>query len=165
MLQIVKIPHPRLYQVAADVTEITQEIRDQAREMIFLMQSAGDGVGLAANQVDLGYRMFVAHVPFDETAPGMPGIPNSTGVPVVYINPRDVLLQGKPETMWEGCLSWPGYQALVRRHPIVTMTYTTLDGEVRREKAFGLLARVWLHEIDHLDGKNIIATGSMRRKK
>jgi peptide deformylase len=142
-LKIVLYPHPVLRKKAKPLSEITPEVRDVAARMIFLMHEA-PGVGLAAPQVGLPWRLFVA---------------NPTGKPEddrVFINPvlRDP--GEEPEAYEEGCLSLPDIQASVTRPKLITVEAIGLDGKKFTLTSDELPARIWQHEIDHLDGVLIL---------
>lgn len=142
-LQIVLYPDPVLRQQAKPIAHIDDEVRAIAARMIELMHQA-PGVGLAAPQVGLPWRMFVA---------------NPTGQPEddqVYINPRITNLGGGNVAREEGCLSLPGITAEVIRPHEATIQATDENGEGFEIQADDLLARIWQHEYDHLDGVMII---------
>jgi peptide deformylase len=101
-----------------------------------------EGVGLAANQVDLPYRLFVANPEGD---------PNETDSEAVFINP--VLSGGRGlEEDEEGCLSIPGIRAPVTRNATIKIEAYDLDGNEIAGELEGLMARIAQHETDHLDG-------------
>jgi peptide deformylase len=138
---------------------VSDEVRNVARVMIELMFEA-EGIGLAAPQVGLDWRLFVVHVPESETrsaaaGPGDP-LPEATPRPTVYINPVLSLPEGAPELMEEGCLSLPEIRGDLLRPPTITITALDLEGQPFSQRATGLLARCWQHELDHLDGVLII---------
>jgi len=143
----------------ADPVEPGGEVRDVAQRMIELMHGA-DGIGLAAPQVGLPWRLFVAHVPPPQTgdAPGdpPPDPPAWTDEPGIFLNPEIIDHSDDLALAEEGCLSLPGIQGDVRRPSMVTMRAITPDGHTVELAARGLLARCWQHEIDHLDGVLII---------
>jgi peptide deformylase len=143
-LSIVFYPDPALRRKADPVEEIDATVRATAARMIDLMHEA-EGVGLAAPQVGLPWRMFVTSAEAGEDA-----------IDRVYINPR---LSGfSPDLVprEEGCLSLPGVTAEIRRPGAVTVTATDIDGAAFTLTDGELLARVWQHEVDHLDGVLII---------
>lgn len=154
-LGIFHYPAAVLRRRAAEVPEVTAEVRAVAKRMIELMFEA-EGIGLAAPQVGLPWRLFVAHVPPSEgrSAEGDPL--SATASPVVYINPVLSDPQGAVESYEEGCLSLPDISGEVLRPPIVTITATDLEGQRFTRTAAGLLARCWQHETDHLEGILII---------
>tara|TARA_A100001391_G_scaffold156856_3_gene115075 strand:- start:238 stop:894 length:657 start_codon:yes stop_codon:yes gene_type:complete len=135
-----------------------EELRLVAHRMIDLMNGA-QGIGLAAPQVGLSWRLFVAHVPADPELEGESNdsdLPISCDEPGVFFNPEIVKYDGDLEPYDEGCLSLPGITGEVNRPAIVTMKAINLHGEEVTLKATGLLARCWQHEIDHLDGVLIL---------
>ena len=97
------------------------------------------GVGLAAPQVGASLRLVVV----DATA--------GRDKPLILVNPRVVDASGR-DLAEEGCLSVPGINAKVRRRERVAVEYDTLEGRREGVEADGLLARVFQHELDHLDG-------------
>lgn len=120
---------------------VDAELKRLIAEMFELMYQH-DGVGLAANQVDLPYRVFVANPE---------GSPKSKATEFAFINP--VILKGAGQhEREEGCLSIPGvYGPVVRKETVHVQAYN-LAGEEISGELDGLLARVVQHEIDHLDG-------------
>jgi peptide deformylase len=110
-------------------------------EMFELMYKH-EGVGLAANQVDLPYRLFVANPTGDATKKEQE---------FAFINP--VILSGKGQVEGEeGCLSIPGLVGQVTRKEKVQIEAYNLAGEMFTGELDGLFARIVQHEIDHLDG-------------
>jgi len=145
-LNLVKVPHAALFTVAMPVANHPLNIAEAARvaeRMVQIMRNH-KGIGLAANQVGLPIRVFVCF------------IEGVTEVPMVCINP-EIELAGDMRGAREGCLSDPGAQVFVRRRHRATLTYTDTGGDRLTVKGYGLLARVWQHEIDHLNGINIRA--------
>lgn len=150
-LHIVTYPAAVLRRRAAELREITPEVGRVAERMVELMREA-DGVGLAAPQVGLGWRLFVAEVrPGDGRSPDADPASATPG-PVVYINPVLSSPQGAPVLGEEGCLSIPEVRGDVPRAPTLTITALDLRGRTFTQRGTGLLARCWQHEVDHLDG-------------
>jgi peptide deformylase len=157
-LHIVHYPADVLRQRAADVPAVTDSVRAVARRMLELMHEA-EGIGLAAPQVGLPWRLFVVQIDPDDSAPPEtnPAEPPSfTRGPEVYINPILTDPLGPPVAGPEGCLSLPDIRGDVLRPPVITIEFTDLEGQRRRKTASGLLARCWQHEYDHLEGVLII---------
>lgn len=169
-LHIVSYPAAVLRQKALRVPEVTDEVRAVAMRMVELMHQA-EGIGLAAPQVGLPWRMFVVHVPADDkrvnnTEVALPSPPTSATTdavlmvsnrePQVYINPVISSPEGPPARSSEGCLSLPDIHGEVLRPPVVTITATDLNGRTFAQRGGGLLARCWQHEFDHLEGVLII---------
>ena len=139
-LQILRYPDPRLYTVAKPVTQVDDEIRALADEMIQIMY-ASDGVGLAATQVDRHIRLIVMDT--SETH----------DQPRVLINPE--LVTGSDDWILgeEGCLSVPAVYEKVERHARVRVRALGRDGQPYEFDAEGLTAVCVQHEMDHLMGK------------
>lgn len=158
-LKIVTYPAPVLLKKAAPVPEVNDEVRAVAQRMLELMREA-EGIGLAAPQVGLAWRMFVVDIepPEDEGGDEPEGdLPTFTDGPEVYINPKFADPIGAPEPMEEGCLSLPNIRGEVLRPPTITIQALDIDGRPFTQTATGLLARCWQHEMDHLDGVLIIS--------
>lgn len=154
-LVIVHHPEPVLRRRAAAVERVDDHVRAVARRMIELMFEA-EGIGLAAPQVGLSWRVFVAHVPANEERVAGADPMQATPGPMVYINPRLSEPSRDLEPMEEGCLSLPDIRGEVRRPTQISITATDLNGAMFTHRASGLLARCWQHEMDHLDGVLII---------
>ncbi len=154
-LQIRTYPDDVLRTKARPLAAVTDEVRAVAARMIELMYEA-EGIGLAAPQVGLSWRMFVAHVPESDERSATATPASATPEPRVYINPVLSEPKGAPEPLGEGCLSLPDILGEVLRPPTITITATGLDGKAFTQTATGLLARCWQHETDHLDGVLII---------
>lgn len=141
--------------VAVD-TGVDESLLAVAHRMVDLMRGA-QGIGLAAPQVGLPVRLFVAHVPTDpEAEPDPSGLPISTDEPQAFFNPVITEFSKDLEPYDEGCLSLPGITGEVNRPSTVTMRAINIEGNEVELKATGLLARCWQHEIDHLDGVLIL---------
>jgi peptide deformylase len=156
-LHIVHYPEAVLRRKAKRLEAVTDEVRAVAARMIELMY-VEEGIGLAAPQVGLSWRLFVAHVPEDAEEPRSATMdpPMATLRPEVYINPVINVFEGPPEPLSEGCLSLPDIRGEVLRPPVISMSYVDEHGQAVTRRAGGLLARCWQHELDHLDGVLII---------
>ncbi len=144
-LELVHYPHPTLRHVSKDLKRVDSELCDMVAQMFELMYEH-EGVGLAANQVDLPYRVFVTNPSGDR---------DNREAEQVFINP--VLRAGKGQTeAEEGCLSIPGVLGPVVRQEKITVEAYDLTGEAFCGEMEGLFARVVQHEVDHLDGKLFI---------
>jgi peptide deformylase len=133
--KIVRYGAELLRQTAQEVEELDDEIRELIEGMYEGLVEYR-GLGLAAPQIGVSKRVFVYDV--------------GDG-PHALINPRIVKRSGE-EVSSEGCLSIPGLQGEVPRALRVTVTGIDENGNKVKIKAEGLLARVFQHEIDHLDG-------------
>ena len=135
-------PDPVLRRRALPVEAVDASIRRLVNDMFETMYAA-PGVGLAAPQIGVLQRVLVL-----DTRPRQPEVQ-----PVAMINPRIVSTEGGPSIYREGCLSIPGFVGLVDRHEKITLTGLDRYGKPLRVKATGWLARVFQHEVDHLDGQ------------
>ncbi|MDZ4658217.1 MAG: peptide deformylase [Bythopirellula sp.] len=140
-LEVIHYPHPTLRHVSKPLKRVDRELRDMIAQMFDLMYEH-EGVGLAANQVDLPYRLFIANPTGDA---------KQKDSEHVFINP--VILGGKGQVEGEeGCLSIPGLVAQVTRKETVQVEAYNLAGELFSGELNGLFARIVQHETDHLDG-------------
>lgn len=139
-LRIVTYPHPTLRHVSKPVRRVDAELRRLVDEMFQLMYAA-NGIGLAANQVDLPLRFFICNLAAQPDA----------GEEHVFLNPVLSRQKGLSERE-EGCLSFPGLYAPVRRPETVRLQAYSLSGEEIQLELEGLMACVVQHEVDHLDG-------------
>lgn len=119
-----------------------KDIRDLVARMRRIMREA-NGIGLSANQIGLDLKMFVAEVP------------DAQGGLKFYaiFNPELEKTDGETVVAEEGCLSIPGKFGDVERAQQVTLKGQDKGGRPVKIKAWGLLARVFQHETDHLNGK------------
>jgi peptide deformylase len=140
-LELVEYPHPALARKAKPLARIDDSIRDAVGQMFDIMYEA-QGVGLAANQVALPYRIFIVNVTGQRGA----------GEELVFLNPALSRPRGTA-VQEEGCLSLPGLRMDVRRPERVVLDAWSLDGQPIHLDLDGFLARVVQHEFDHLEGR------------
>lgn len=140
-MRIVKYPHPTLRHKSKPLRRVDADLKRIIRQMLDMMYE-GKGVGLAANQVDLPYRMFVMNIESD---------PAAKDQEYVFINPVITKRNGTGEGE-EGCLSLPEIYAPVRRSEKIVLSAYNLAGEEVDCEFSGLFARAAQHEYDHLDG-------------
>lgn len=126
------------------VKEVNPRIIEILEDMVDTMIDA-DGVGLAAPQIGIIKRMFVARPHVDED--------DEEKLNKIYfmINPEITYTEGTQESS-EGCLSVPGYMGLVERPQKIKITATDIDGKRRDYEFEDFEATVFCHEMDHLDG-------------
>ncbi len=154
-LRIVSFPDPVLKARARPIETFDTHLGEVAARMIELMREA-DGIGLAAPQVGLPWRLFVADVPEGEERKVDDDPPSATPEPQVFVNPELFDLRGEMEGLEEGCLSLYEIRGEVVRPWFASVRATDLAGNPITGHAQGLLARCWQHEADHLDGVLII---------
>ena len=140
-MEILKYPHPTLRHKSKPLLKIDSELKRFVEEMFELMY-ATDGIGLAANQVDLPYQLFVMNTSGDVKKPE---------TEYVLINPVILKRKNRSEDS-EGCLSFPEITASVIRAAEIELEAITLRGEVKKYSLRGLMARAVQHEMDHLNG-------------
>lgn len=140
-LRLVEFPHPALLRPAKPLVRLDPAMHDVVEEMFRIMYDA-EGIGLAAPQVALPYRIFIVN------CAGKRGV----GEEHVFINP--VLSRPRGTAIQEeGCLSLPGVRMDVRRPAKVVVDAWSLEGDPIHMDLDGLLARVVQHEFDHLEGR------------
>ena len=157
-LPIVCYPKKILKQKAEEVLDITSQIKKLIPQMVETMYK-NEGIGLAAPQIGISKRIIIVETsenpraavreksrPFDK----------AQGKPLAFLNPVITKKLGKPVTEEEGCLSLPGTFVRVKRSQKITLECQTAEGKVVKIEAGGLIARIFQHEIDHLNGKLII---------
>ena len=110
---------------------------DLAHDLVEFMYE-NNGLGLAANQVGLPYRVFA-----------MRGHPQN----FVCFNPKIISESAEVVSMEESCLSFPGLVVKVKRPKSIRARFTMANGEIKTEPFVGMTARIFLHELDHLDGR------------
>jgi len=140
VLPIIKIGHPTLRKVAESVDKFDQNLQDFVDDLIETMR-INEGVGLAATQVNVVKQVFV----IDK------GLIDEAWEVQAYVNPEILESEGL-ENLEEGCLSIPGIRSEVERSPTIKVKYQDLEGKIIEEQLEGLLARVFQHEHDHLNG-------------
>ena len=129
-----------LHRPARPVAEITPDILQLVDDMIQTMYAA-PGVGLAAPQIGVPLRIFVADISSGRTS----------GDLITFINPEFVERDGM-QLEEEGCLSVPGFNATLARPSRAVVKGLNREGEEQVIEATGLLARCFQHEMDHLEG-------------
>ena len=152
-LRLRVFPDPVLRDKTEPVTLFDESLKDLVADMVRIMHTE-DGVGLAAPQVGVSLKLAVI---FHE------------GVLHVLINPCVTSSEGE-QSGEEGCLSFPGIYGTVVRPEKITLTCRDINGNEVSSEVSGFLARAFLHEMDHLEGKLLIdhfspLKRSMARKK
>ncbi len=144
ILKVARLGHPVLRTPARsiEVSELMNETTQRLIDDMFETMREHQGIGLAAPQVHVGIRLFVAGV--DDPDGGMP--------PVVMVNPEIMPIGDLTEDDWEGCLSIPDIRGMVPRRGEIRVRSLDRDGREHTMTASGFPARVIQHETDHLDG-------------
>ena len=142
---IVRYGNPFLEKPASPVTVFDDKLKALVDDMFESMYEA-HGVGLAAPQIGISKRLAVIDVTFKE----------DPDAKLVLVNPQIIHKEGK-QAQSEGCLSVPDFRESVTRAKKVTVRAQNVHGEWYEKTGEELLARAFLHEIDHLDGKLYIS--------
>lgn len=153
--EVLQLGNPQLRQIAKPIAInnvdgarlSAAELQNLAVDMLDTMQEEG-GIGIAAPQIGVSLRVMVVASQPNARYPHAPAM-----APVVMLNPElewasDIVVKD-----WEGCLSVPGIRALVPRSVHIRVRYT--DASTLQETHIeyrDFVARVWLHEFDHLNG-------------
>jgi peptide deformylase len=145
ILEIATLPEPVLRRKAKPVADFGPSLQTLADDMIETMRVA-PGVGLAAPQVGESIRLIVVEYPLDDEQEDAPK------KLYVVANPEIKEISAETELGIEGCLSIPGLHGEVERALAVTVRGRTRRGQPIKIKAKGWMARIFQHEIDHLDG-------------
>ncbi len=161
-LSVVHYPAPVLRTKAKPVAAVTDEVRAVIDRMYALMDEE-EGIGLAAPQVGLSWRLFVVDVPElldpkegeDRRSPD-DDPPTASRGRMAFINPVLSKPEGELVSFKEGCLSLPEIRGGVLRPEIITVTALDAEGKSFTLRSGGLLARCIQHEYDHLEGMLII---------
>lgn len=143
--EVVKLPEPILRKQAHKVTDFGKDAQKLINDMIDTLHDE-PGVGLAAPQVNVSLRWIVVEYPLDDSKE------NAKPKILVVANPE--ITQISPETVKgiEGCLSVPNLFGEVERALEITVTGLNRQGKKQKIHAKGWLARIFQHEIDHLNG-------------
>ena len=150
LLDIIQPDNPVLRRKARRVTSFDRRFQKLVDDMIETMQEA-KGIGLAAPQVAVSQRVFVARLP-DDSEEAREEFGEQAGVLYVIANPKLLRVSKEREDGVEGCLSIPGFIGDVERPVAVTIRGQDRHGKALRVRAEGWLARVFQHEFDHLNG-------------
>jgi len=150
--KIVTFGHPVLHRAALPIKKIDQEVVDLARDMVLTMHAA-PGIGLAAPQVAAGQRLITVDLSVGENPDDL----------IILVNPEFIETEGE-EVGEEGCLSVPGIHENVKRPSRVRIKGLDLKGKEKVIDATGQLARVFCHEVDHINGRLFIERLSPLKK-
>ncbi len=149
---ILKYGAPELETESTSITRFDEEIKTLAEDMLETMYAA-PGIGLAAAQVGVNLRLMVIDITGGE----------EQGHQIIFTNPEITEQEGIEEAE-EGCLSIPGYTAIIERPSKVHVVGQDLEGNPQELDAEGILARAVCHEIDHLDGILYLDHASVLRR-
>jgi peptide deformylase len=144
---IAQVGNPALRQSARCVASVNDpDMQTLIDDLLLTMELAG-GVGIAAPQVSAGDRLFIVASRPNARYPNAPQME-----PTPMINPVIVAHSADQEKGWEGCLSVPGVRGLVPRYRWVQVEYLDRAGNLQTQHLTDFIARIFQHELDHLDG-------------
>ena len=154
ILDILTIPDKRLKHKSVEVKEIDGKLLKFVDDMYETLYETGNGIGLAAPQVNVLKRVVVIDIKENEKSNKM-----------TLINPKITMKSSEKCSHQEGCLSIPEYYAEVVRAKYIQFEFTNIDGKQIKSEAEGLLSICIQHELDHLDGILFIDhISSLKRK-
>ena len=164
ILDIHVIDDPVLRRKAKKVVKVTPELRQLLDDMVETMRVA-PGVGLAAPQVGVSERVIVVEYAEDDDEED--GAPPPKKKLYTFINPEIIWASEEMVDGTEGCLSIPGWLGDVSRHEAIAIKALNRSGQKVKINVEGWLARIFQHEIDHLDGvlyiDRLVSPDTLRR--
>ncbi len=147
ILDIAELGNPILRRQAQAIDRVTEPKILQLIDDLIATAEFKNGVGIAAPQVSESYRLFIV-----ASRPSIryPQAPKMN--PTAMINPTIISYSQEIVKGWEGCLSVPGLRGLVPRDRAIEVEYTTIAGDRVRKIFTDFIARIFQHELDHLNG-------------
>ncbi|MGQ9872179.1 peptide deformylase [Leptodesmis sp.] len=146
-LQVIELGHPVLRRVAKPIEEARRNSLQPLMDQLIQTAQQTNGVGIAAPQVGRSERLFIVA---SRPTPRYPHAPVME--PTVMINPQITSHAAERVKDWEGCLSVPGVRGLVPRYQAIIVEYTDRYGQHQHQELTDFVARIFQHELDHLDG-------------
>jgi len=148
---IAQLGHAVLRKRALEVENIQNDECQQLIEKMMLAVSEAGGVGIAAPQVHHSLRIFIISSKPNARYPDAPVMR-----PTAIINPEILHYSSEKVKGWEGCLSVPSMRGLVPRYNQITVRYFDREGHEQQKELSGFIARIFQHELDHLNGLTFI---------
>ena len=155
LLPIVKWPNPLLKEKSKPVKVVNESTQKFMKDMYETMIHE-NGIGLAAVQVGQLKRILVIHIQDNERYDDVEGNKEISTEPLFIVNPEITKESEEYITYKEGCLSFPGQFANVKRHNDIIVEYLDFHGKKQEIHASGILSICLQHEIDHLNGIRFI---------
>jgi peptide deformylase len=147
-IEILQLGNPALRQVAQPVYNVHEPSIQDLIDTLMSTLLSSNGVGIAAPQIAASCRVMIVASRPNQRYPHAP-----TMEPTVMINPYLVSHSGEVVKDWEGCLSVPGIRGLVPRYRRIEIEYMNQDGKLIKQELTDFVARIFQHEVDHLNGK------------
>jgi peptide deformylase len=148
---IAQLGHAVLRLRAIEVENILADECQQLINKMMLAVSQSGGVGIAAPQIHHSVRIFIMCSKPNTRYPDAPLM-----APIAIINPEILHYSSEKVKGWEGCLSVPSMRGLVSRHAQITVRYFDQQGNEQQKELTGFIARIFQHELDHLNGITFI---------
>lgn len=147
ILEVIQLGHPLLRFQAQLVDNIQSPCIQNLIDNLIATVIKANGVGIAAPQVQSRNRIFIVA---SRPNPRYPHAPEMEPTPM--INPKILASSSEEAKGWEGCLSIPGIRGLVPRHQAIEIEYSDRNGKLHKQELTDFVARIFQHELDHLDG-------------
>jgi len=147
ILEVIQLGHPLLRSQAQLVDDIQSPRIQNLIDNLIATVIKANGVGIAAPQVQSRDRIFIVA---SRPNPRYPHAPEMEPTPM--INPKILASSLEVDNGWEGCLSIPGIRGLVPRHQAIEIEYSDRNGKLHKQQLTDFVARIFQHELDHLDG-------------
>lgn len=148
---IAQLGNTVLRKIATEVDDIlSDQCQKLIKEMMSTVKKAG-GVGIAAPQIHHSSRVFIMCSKPNARYPDAPLM-----APTAIINPQILQYSDEKIKGWEGCLSVPSMRGFVPRHTQITVRYFDQQANQKTEVLTGFIARIFQHELDHLNGLTFI---------
>lgn len=160
VLDIITWPDKRLKEVSQPVAKIDKNLQIFMDDMLETMHQA-NGIGLAAVQVAVLKRILLMEIEPNDRYPNLKG---NTG-PCYFINPEIVEKSDEMIDFEEGCLSFPGVYANVKRHKEIKVKYLDYDGKEQHQEMSDITSICFQHELDHLNGVTFVDKLSRMKKE
>ena len=144
---IIQLGHPHLRRTSTAITDLSSAHFQSFIDSLLQFVVDKKGMGIAAVQVDVDQRVFIMCSRPNSRYPDAPEM-----APTIVINPEITWASAEKKKEWEGCLSLPGIRALVPRHHAIKVNYLSRTGESIYAEYTGFIARIFQHELDHLNG-------------
>jgi peptide deformylase len=146
-MEIIQLGNPILRDKARFVEDVNEPQIQQLVDNLLITVKQANGVGIAAPQVGVSDRIFIVA---SRPNPRYPNAPEMEPTPM--INPKILSRSNEAVKGWEGCLSIPGIRGSVPRDRAIEVEYTDRHGKLQKQQLTDFVARIFQHELDHLDG-------------
>jgi len=147
LIPIIQLGNPILRQSAKQVENISDRNIQKLIDDLIATAADAHGVGISAPQVAQSYQIFIVASHPNSRYPNAPKMEPTAMINPEIVNHSQELVKG-----WEGCLSIPGIRGLVPRYREIEVKYTDRNGRLQKQVFRDFVARIFQHELDHLNG-------------